>query len=83
MASSLFTQGRAIGVIPTVSAARTIVSALSGEMEPCSQSISTQSNPSLPTISTSCGDRNITETPKAGSPERSFAFNAFFLIVDS
>ena len=43
-------------------------------MEPCSQSISTQSKPSRPMMSTMWGDGNITETPNAGLPDRSLCF---------
>jgi hypothetical protein len=66
MASGLFTVGRAMGVMPAASAAMAISSTLSGEREPCSQSRRTQSNPSRPTISTICGEGNITDTPSAG-----------------
>ena len=63
-----------MGVMPAVSAAMTINSTLSREIDPCSQSIRTQSKPSRPTMSTMCGDGNMTETPNAGSPDRSLRF---------
>ena len=63
--------------MPASSASIAMVAMLSVDLEPCSQSIMTQSKPRLPTISTICGEGNITDTPKAGSPAFSFSFNLF------
>ena len=81
MASNPLTGGLAMGVTPAVSAAMTMSSTLSTEIDPCSQSISTQSKPSRPTMSTMCGDGNMIETPNAGSPTRSFCFMRFGFMV--
>ncbi len=67
-------RGRAIGVMPTASAAIAITSTSPRPMLPCSQSISTQSKPAWPSISTTCGEGNITEQPSAGSPRAIFSF---------
>ena len=58
--------GRAIGVAPPACAAMAINSTLSRPIVPCSQSISTQSNPRCPAISAACGDGIITDRPIAG-----------------
>ncbi len=63
MSSGELRAGRAMGVMPAASAAMASSSTLSGECVPCSQSISTQSKPSPASISTSCGEGIITETP--------------------
>ena len=64
-------------MIPAASAAIAINSTLSTEIDPCSQSINAQSNPIRPTISTTCGEGNITDTPNAGSPPNNFRFISF------
>ena len=74
MCSGLLVTGRAMAVIPEASAAIAISSTLSSVSVPCSQSSSTQSKPAAAIISTICGDGIITETPKTGSPARSFSF---------
>ena len=66
--------GRPIGVMPTASQAIAISSTSAGPMLPCSQSINTQSKPANPSISTTCGEGNITEQPSAGSPRAIFSF---------
>ena len=63
-----------MGVMPTASHAIAISSTSAGPMLPCSQSISTQSKPAMPSISTICGEGNITEQPNAGSPRAIFSF---------
>ncbi len=68
--------GRTIGVIPTASAAMIMSSAVSSVMVPCSISISTQSKPAWPAISTICGDGIMMEHPKAGSPAVNIALIA-------
>jgi hypothetical protein len=74
-------RGRTIGVMPLASAAMIISSADSRVMVPCSQSISTQSNPAPAAISTSCGEGIITDMPSAGCPAASFAFIALGRIM--
>ena len=70
-----------MGVTPAVSAAMTMSSTLSSEMEPCSQSMRIQSKPSRPTMSTTWGDGNMTETPNAGCPESSLLFMRLGIIA--
>src|SRR5262245_11990925 len=74
--------GRTMGVTPLDSAAMIMSSTVSSVMVPCSQSISTQSKPRPPAISTSCGEGIITESPKAGLPAANLAFIAFGRIED-
>ena len=74
-------RGRAIAVMPTASAAIDINSISAGPMEPCSQSSSTQSKPAWPTISTICGEGNMIDTPKAGSPRAIFSFIRFRITI--
>lgn len=52
ISAGAFVRGRAMGVRPTASAAKVSASAASSVMLPCSQSMSIQSNPKCPTIST-------------------------------
>src|SRR5215831_16845063 len=66
--------GRAMGVMPAASQAIAISSTSLAEMLPCSQSMSTQSNPAHPNISTICGEGNMTEQPRAGSPRAILSF---------
>ena len=81
IASNPLTGGLAMGVTPAVSAAMTMSSTLSIPIDPCSQSMSTQSKPSRPTMSTIWGDGIMTETPNAGSPDRSLRFMRLVVIV--
>src|SRR5215472_4824195 len=66
--------GRAMGVMPAASQAIAISSTSLAEMLPCSQSMSTQSKPAHPNISTICGEGNMTEQPSAGSPRAILSF---------
>ena len=78
--------GRAIGAISAATVAGASDSTWCGLMDPCSQSMSVQSNPRCPTISAICGEGIITETPITGLPARSLSFRAFMpriLIVSS
>ena len=75
--------GRAIGVMPTASQAIAISSMSAGPMLPCSQSIRTQSKPAMPSISTICGEGNITEQPSAASPRAIFSFMRLGFIAKS
>ena len=64
-----------MGVMPLDSAAITIVCNVSGEMAPCSKSISTHRTRVAPNaISTICGDGIITERPNTGCPAANFSF---------
>ena len=53
------------------------------DSEPCSQSSSTQSKPAWPSISTICGDGNITEQPSAGSPAAAASAFMRFGFIDT
>src|SRR5262249_8756119 len=66
--------GRAMGVMPAASQAIAISSTSLAPMLPCSQSMSTQSKPAHPNISTICGEGNMTEQPGAGSPRAILPF---------
>src|SRR5262249_38111695 len=73
--------GRAMGVMPAASQAIAISSTSLAEMLPCSQSMSTQSNPAHPNISTICAGGEKTEQPSAGSPRAILSFMRLGLIA--